>query len=105
MTFGALCIGLACFAGLQVVFGRPRLQHSSAIELIRATTLSPVEWRQHQKGREGWYQHWLRPIAILWGSRMHLRPMRLDPIYLIQAGMDPDRIDGARQIQLRKQID
>ena len=94
MTFGALCIGLACFAGLQVVFGRPRLQHSSAIELIRATTLSPVEWRQHQKGREGWYQHWLRPIAILWGSRMHLRPMRLDPIYLIQAGMDPDRIDG-----------
>jgi len=94
MTFGALCIGLACFAGLQVVFGRPRLQHSSAIELIRATTLSPVEWRQHQKGREGWYQHWLRPIAILWGSRLHLRPTRLDPIYLIQAGMDPDRIDG-----------
>ena len=94
MTFGALCIGLACFAGLQVVFGRPRLHHSSAIELIRATTLSPVEWRQHQQGREGWYQHWLRPIAILWGSRLHLRPTRLDPIYLIQAGMDPDRIDG-----------
>ena len=77
MTFGALCIGLACFAGLQVVFGRPRLHHSSAIELIRATTLSPVEWRQHQQGREGWYQHWLRPIAILWGSRLHLRPTRL----------------------------
>ena len=94
MTFGALCIGLACFAGLQVVFGRPRLHHSSAIELIRATTLSPVEWRQHLQGREGWYQHWLRPIAILWGSRLHLRPTRLDPIYLIQAGMDPDRIDG-----------
>ena len=94
MTFGALCIGLACFAGLQVVFGRPRLHHSSAIELIRATTLSPVEWRQHQQGREGWYQHWLRPIAILWGGRLHLRPTRLDPIYLIQAGMDPDRIDG-----------
>ena len=94
MTFGALCIGLACFAGLQVVFGRPRLHHSSAIELIRATTLSPVEWRQHQQGREGWYQHWLRPIAILWGNRLHLRPTRLDPIYLIQAGMDPDRIDG-----------
>src|SRR5256885_14654488 len=94
MTYGALCIGLACFAGLQVLFGRPRLQHSSAIELIRATTLSPVEWRQHQKGREGWYQRWLRPIAILWGSRLHLRPTHLDPIYLIQAGVDPDRIDG-----------
>ncbi len=94
MTFGALCIGLACFAGLQAMFCRPRLQHSSAVDLIRATTLSPVEWRQHQQGQEGWYQRWLRPIAILWGSRLHLRPTRLDPIYLIQAGMDPDRIDG-----------
>jgi len=94
MTFGALCIGLACFAGLQAIFDPPRLQHTSAIELIRATTLSPVEWRQHQQGREGWYQRWLRPIAILWGSRLHLRPTRLDPIYLIQAGIDPDRIDG-----------
>ena len=94
MTFGALCIGLACFAGLQAMFSRRRLQHSSAVDLIRATTLSPVEWRQHQRGQEGWYQRWLRPIAILWGSRLHLRPTRLDPIYLIQAGMDPDRIDG-----------
>ncbi len=94
MTFGALCIGLACFAGLQAMFSRPRLQHSSPVDLIRATTLSPVEWRQHQQGQEGWYQRWLRPIAILWGSRLHLRPTRLDPIYLIQAGMDPDRIDG-----------
>jgi len=94
MTFGALCIGLACFAGLQAMFCRPRLQHSSAVDLIRATTLSPVEWRQHQQGQEGWYQRWLRPIAILWGSRLHLRPTRLDPIYLIQAGIDPDRLDG-----------
>ena len=94
MTFGALCIGLACFAGLQAMFSRPRLQHSSPVDLIRATTLSPVEWRQHQQGQEGWYQRWLRPIAILWGSRLHLRPTSLDPIYLIQAGMDPDRIDG-----------
>ena len=76
------------------MFSRPRLQHSSAVDLIRATTLSPVEWRQHQQGQEGWYQRWLRPIAILWGSRLHLRPTSLDPIYLIQAGMDPDRIDG-----------
>jgi tight adherence protein C len=31
---------------------------------------------------------------LLWGSRLHLRPTRLDPIYLIQAGIDPDRLDG-----------
>jgi tight adherence protein C len=94
MILGALCMGLACFAGLQALFGRFRPVHSSGIALIRATTLSPVEWRQHQRGREGWYQRWLRPIALLWGSRLHLRATRLDPIYLIQAGIDPDRIDG-----------
>jgi tight adherence protein C len=94
MMLGAVCAGLACFAGLQAVFGRGRPLHSSRLALIRATTLSPVEWRQHQRGREGWYQRWLRPIALLWGSRLRLRPTRLDPIYLIQAGIDPDRIDG-----------
>jgi tight adherence protein C len=94
MMLGALCTALACFAGLQALFGHARPLHSSGIALIRATTLSPVEWRQHQRGREGWYQRWLRPIALLWGSRLHLRPTRLDPIYLIQAGIDPDRIDG-----------
>lgn len=94
MILGALCMGLACFAGLQALFSRARPVHSSGIALIRASTLSPVEWRQHQRGREGWYQRWLRPIALLWGSRLHLRATRLDPIYLIQAGIDPDRIDG-----------
>ena len=94
MILGALCMGLACFAGLQALFVRSRPVHSTGIALIRATTLSPVEWRQHQRGREGWYQRWLRPIALLWGSRLHLRATRLDPIYLIQAGIDPDQIDG-----------
>jgi tight adherence protein C len=94
MILGALCAAIACLAGLQAVFGRARPLHSSAIALIRATTLSPVEWRHHQRGREGWYQRWLRPVALLWGGRLHLRPTRLDPIYLIQAGVDPDRIDG-----------
>jgi tight adherence protein C len=94
MMLGAISAALACFAGLQVLFGRTRPAHSSGIALIRASTLSPIEWRQHQRGREGWYQRWLRPIALLWGSRLHLRPTRLDPIYLIQAGVDPDRIDG-----------
>ncbi|MDQ6714155.1 MAG: type II secretion system F family protein [Candidatus Dormibacteraeota bacterium] len=36
----------------------------------------------------------MRPIAVVWGSRLHLRQTRLDPTYLIQAGIDPDRIDG-----------
>ena len=94
MMLGALCLALACFAGLQAVFGRARPLHSSRTALIRATTLSPLEWRLHQRGREGWYQRWLRPMALLWGTRLRLRPTRLDPTYLIQAGIDPDRLDG-----------
>jgi tight adherence protein C len=101
MMPGALCAALACFAALQALFGRARPVHSSGIALIRATTLSPVEWRQDQRGREGWYQQWLRPLALLWGSRLHLRPTRLDPIYLIQAGIDPDRIDGVELRMVR----
>jgi tight adherence protein C len=94
MMLGSLCAALACWVGLQAVFGIGRSRESSGAALIRATTLSPIEWRLHQRGQEGWYQRWLRPIALLWGSRLHLRPTRLDPIYLIQAGIDPDRIDG-----------
>lgn len=94
MMLGALCLALACFAGLQAVFGRARPLHPSAAALIRATTLSPVEWRLHQREGEGWYQRWIRPVALLWGGRLHLRPTRLDPIYLVQAGIDPDGLDG-----------
>jgi len=94
MMLGALCAALACFAGLHAVFDRSRSVPATGTALIRATTLSPVEWRLHQRGQEGWYQRWLRPIALLWGSRLHLRPTRLDPAYLIQAGIDPDRVDG-----------
>jgi Flp pilus assembly protein TadB len=76
------------------MFGSTRRLQSSGTALIRATTLSPVEWRLQQRGQEGWYQRWLRPVALLWVSRLHLRPTPLDPLYLVQAGIDPDRIDG-----------
>ena len=101
MILGALCVAVACFAGLQAGFGHGRPLHSSDTALIRATTLSPVEWRLYRRGREGWYQRWLRPIALLWGTRLRLRPARLDPTYLIQAGIDPDRIDGVELRVLR----
>jgi tight adherence protein C len=94
MMLGALCATLACFAGLQAFFGRARPLHPSATALIRATTLSPAEWRAHQRETEGWYQRWIRPVTMIWGNRLHLRPTRLDPIYLIQAGIDPNGIDG-----------
>ena len=101
MTLGALCAALACFAGLQAVLGGTRPTQPSAGELIRATTLSPVEWRLHQQRHEGWYKRWVRPIALLWGDRLHLRPSRIDPLYLIQAGLEPDQLDGVELRALR----
>ena len=98
---GALCASLACFAGLQAVFGGLRLGHPSASRVIRATTLSPVEWRLHQRRHEGWYQRWVRPFALLWGGRLRLRPARIDPHYLVQAGLEPDQIDGVEFRALR----
>jgi tight adherence protein C len=101
MMLAALCAALACFAGLQAVFGGLRPGQPSASGLIRATTLSPVEWRLHQRGHEGWYQRWVRPVALLWGGRLRLRPTRIDPHYLVQAGLEPDQIDGVEFRALR----
>ena len=94
MTLGSLCAALACFAGLQALFAIAPRVHPSGAALIRASTLSPLEWRLHQRNHEGWYRRWLRPIALLWGTRLHVRPARMDPLYLIQAGLDPEELDG-----------
>ena len=94
MTLGSLCAALACFAGLQALFGIAPRVHPSGAALIRASTLSPLEWRLHQHNHEGWYRRWLRPIALLWGTRLHVRPARMDPLYLIQTGLDPEELDG-----------
>lgn len=101
MTLGALCAAVACFAGLKAVLGGMQTTRLSANELIRATTLSPVEWRLQQRGHEGWYQRWVRPIALLWAGRLHLRPARIDPLYLIQAGLEPDQVDGVELRAIR----
>ena len=101
MTLGACCLGLACFAGLQAIFGIRRPLQSSAAELIRATTFSPVEWKLHQQRAQTWYQRWLRPLVLMWGSRLRLRPVALDPVFLVQAGLDPQQIDGVELRMIR----
>ena len=94
MILGALCAALACFAALEALLGRGRLPAMNANELIRSTTLSPAEWRTRQHRRRNGYERWIRPVVLLWGGRFHLRPARVDPMFLIQAGVDPERIDG-----------
>lgn len=101
MILGALCAGLACFAALEALLERRQIPALSASELIRATTLSPVEWRMHQHLRRNWYERWVRPLLLVWGSRVHLRPAHVDPLSLIQAGIDPDRMDGVELRAIR----
>ena len=91
---GAVCAGLACLFGLQAVLTFLSPASSSSRELIRASTLSPVEWRLHQQAQLDWYQRWLRPMVLLWATRLHLRPARIDPLHVVQAGLDPERLDG-----------
>jgi Flp pilus assembly protein TadB len=94
MTLGALCVAIACFTALHASLS-PRARYMpSESDFIKASTLSPVEWRHLQRQRESWYQRWLRPAALVWANRLHLRPARIDPQYLVQAGLDPDQIDG-----------
>lgn len=95
MIIGAACFGLACLAGLHAIFpGAARLS-MSANELIRTSTYSPIEWRLHQQAQLGWYQRWLRPMVVACASRLQLKPLRLGPHFLIQAGLEDDGIDGA----------
>lgn len=98
MIFAAACAGIATFTGLSLLSGFWRINPRPSVSLIRASTLSPLEWRQHQRGMDGWYRRWFQPVALLWGDRLHLRAARLDPGYLTQCGIDPQLIDG---VQLR----
>jgi Flp pilus assembly protein TadB len=94
MILGSICVALACLAGLTAMLAPRRRLHPTGNALIRASTLSPVEWQVYRRQQADWFQRWLRPTAMLLGARLHLRPARLDPLYLIQAGVDPARVDG-----------
>lgn len=91
---GALAVSLATFSLLYGLFG---IRHGVGIsdrELVRVSTLSPLEYRAYRERRRSVYDRWLRPLVMLWGHRLRLRPVRVDRLFLIQAGIDPDRFDG-----------
>ena len=96
---GALCAALACFVLLNALFmPRPSLSQGNA--LIRASTLSPTEWRLYQQAQLDWYHRWVRPLIQIWANRLHLRASSLDPLYFVQAGLD-GMMDGAEFRVLR----
>jgi len=93
-VLGALAASLATFSLLYGVFGIRRRLGISDRELVRVSTMSPLEYRSYQEHRRSVYERWLRPLVMLWGHRLRLRPMRVDRLFLIQAGVDPERFDG-----------
>jgi Flp pilus assembly protein TadB len=93
---GAVCAAFACFAVLQA-FVRSGSNELSG-DLIRLSTLSPVEWRLHREASATWYQRWIRPMVLFWSQRLRLRPAQMDPNFLAQAGLDSEQFDA---IELR----
>jgi tight adherence protein C len=96
MIGGALSLAFGIFCGLTGLLlpkNGPALKDA---QFLRATTLSPTEWRRLQAARKSSYERWLRPALQLWASRLRLRPIRMDRMMLIQAGLDPDRFDGTQ---------
>ena len=91
---GATAFALAIFTGLYAVFGVGGRLHLPSRELIRTSTFSPMEWRRYREQRRSTYERWARPLLLLWGKRLRLRAVRIDRLFLVQAGIDPDRFDG-----------
>jgi Flp pilus assembly protein TadB len=88
-----VCTALACFFGLRAVLAAEPSRGIASSELIRLSTYSPMEWRRYQQAHQDWYQRWCRPLLIAIKGRLRLSPKRLDPMLLVQAGLDPERID------------
>lgn len=101
MTLGAICVAVACFAALNGFRGRSTARRFAGSDLIRASTLSPVEWRMRQQARASWYQRWLRPFVLVCARRLHLQPIRLDPMFLTQAGLGSDQFDATELRTIR----
>ncbi|TMG35054.1 MAG: type II secretion system F family protein [Chloroflexi bacterium] len=90
---GALALAVAVLFGALALAS---LRHGSLIRdgLVKASTFSPPEWRQHQRQSASWYERWGRPLALMWANRLRLRPVKVNRDFLIQSGVNPDRFTG-----------
>jgi len=94
VILAAASAAAATFVGLYALADLARLTTRPNVSFIRASTLSPIEWRQEQRALNGWYRRWFKPIAVMWGGRLHLRAARLDSSYLMQCGFESGFVDG-----------
>lgn len=90
----AFALSLGLLSGSLAILGLPRRSLVRRGGLVKASTLSPPEWRQQQRQQASWYERWGRPLALLWVHRLHLRPVKVDRLFLVQSGVNPDRFTG-----------
>jgi Flp pilus assembly protein TadB len=94
MIAGSLATALAVLILLRAVVPL-RSQAAARQALPRLTTLSTDELRVYHAQRRSFYHRWAQPALRAWLGRLGIRPMRIDRTFLTQAGLDPDRFDGA----------
>lgn len=86
-------------AALAVLFGSRALRASRGPAGIggavaRLSTMSSEERLAYAVQRRPSYQRWIQPVFHRWLHHLRVKPIRIDRTTLMQAGLDPDRIDG-----------
>lgn len=92
MFWGAAAVAAATFGLLLAVFGVSSRRPMAAARLIRASTLSPHEYRLYEDSHRGPYARLLRPLLLLLADRFRLQPLSIAPEDLIRAGVDPEQV-------------
>ncbi len=92
MFWGAVAVATAAFGLLYAVFGLGSRRRLVAARLIRASTLSPHEYRLYEDSRRGAYARLLRPLLLLLADRLRLKALSIAPEDLIRAGVDPEQV-------------
>src|SRR5919108_1258696 len=96
---GSIACSLAVFLGLQVLAGG-RLRRTP-LALARISTMTSGELRRHEVDSLPYWRRWLLPALRVLGTRLKLRPDRIDEVFLIQAGLDPADWRNAEMRALR----
>ena len=96
---GSIACSLAVFFAFQVLASGRRKRNPLAFARISAMTSSEI--RRHEVDNLSQWRRWLLPALRLLGTRLKLRPERIDRMFLIQAGLDPTEWQGTELRALR----
>jgi tight adherence protein C len=96
---GSIACSLAVFFAFQVLASGRR--EPKPLALARISAMTSGEIRRHEVDVLPAWRRWLLPPLRLLGTRLKLRPERIDRMFLIQAGLDPAEWQGPELRALR----